>query len=100
MEMQQVITANRTSEPPTKPIPIGASGRLHALGRLLYGEHWITPMAKDLKIHHDIVVKWASGTDELSADHPIFATLEVLLHYHEKGVAKACKVMDMDRNRV
>jgi hypothetical protein len=53
MDMQQAITAKRTSEPPTEPTPIGAVDRLDALGRLLYGEQWITPMARDLKIHPD-----------------------------------------------
>jgi hypothetical protein len=55
-------------------------------------------MAKDLKIQHDTVAEWASGTFELAPDHHIFAALAVLVHYHDKGVARACKVMD--RNQV
>jgi hypothetical protein len=98
MEMQQAITAKRTNEPPIEPTSIRASDRLHALGRLLYGEHWVMPMARDLKIQHDTVAKWASETYGLLPDHPIFAALAVLVHYHDNGVAKACKVMD--RNRV
>ena len=97
MEMQQRITSGQTGEPPVEPASIRASDRLHALGRLLYGEHWIAPMAKNLKIQHDTVAEWASGTYELSPDHSIFAALSVLLHYHDKGVARACKVMDQNR---
>jgi hypothetical protein len=93
--MQQVIAAQRTSEPPTELIPNGAVDRLDALGQLLYGEQWITPMARDLKIHPDMIAEWAWGRRELPPDHPIFAALAVLVHYHEKGVAKARKAMDL-----
>ena len=57
MDMQQAITAKRTSKPPTKLIPIGAVDRLDSLGQLLYGEQWITPMARDLKIHPDMIAR-------------------------------------------
>jgi hypothetical protein len=97
MDMQRAITAKRTSEPPTKLIPNGAGDRLDALGQLLYGQQWITPMARDLKIHPDMIAEWAWGRRELRPDHPIFAALAVLVHYHEKGVAKARKVMDLDQ---
>jgi hypothetical protein len=95
MNVQQAITAKRTSEPATGLIPNGAVGRLDALGRLLYGEQWITPMARDLKIHPDMIAEWAWGRRELPPDHPIFAALAVLVQYHEKGVVKARNVMDM-----
>jgi hypothetical protein len=36
MDMQQAITAKRTSELPTKLTPIGAVDRLGALGRQVY----------------------------------------------------------------
>jgi hypothetical protein len=65
MDMQQAITAKRTSEPPTEPTPIGTVDQLDALGRLLYGEQWITPMARDLKIHPDTLAEWAWGRREL-----------------------------------
>jgi hypothetical protein len=97
MDMQQAITAKRTSEPPGEPTLLSAADRLDALGQRLYGEQWITPMARDLKIHRDTVAEWAWGRRELPPDHPIFAALAVLLHYHDKGVAKACKVMDRHR---
>jgi hypothetical protein len=93
MDMQQAIAAKRTSEPPTEFIPNGAVGRLDALGQLLYGELWITPMARDLKIHPDMIAEWAWGRRELPPDHPIFAALALLVEYHEKGVAKARKIM-------
>jgi hypothetical protein len=93
MDMQQAITAKRKSESPTEPIP--AVNRINALGRLLYGEQWITPMARDLKIHPDMIAEWAWGRRELSSDHPIFAALAVLVEFHEKGITKACKIMDL-----
>src|SRR5262249_46653107 len=95
MDMQQAITAKRTSEPPTEPTPLSAADRLDALGRLLYGDQWITPMADDLKIHRDTVAEWAWGRRELPLDHPIFAALAVLVHYHDKGVAKARKLVEL-----
>ena len=94
MDMQQAITAKRTTKPPTEPTPIGVADRLDALGRLLYGEQWITPMARDLKIHPDMIAEWAWGRRELPPDHPIFAALAVLVHHHDKGVAKAREIMD------
>jgi hypothetical protein len=94
MDMQQAIMAKRTSEPPSEPTPIGAVDRLDALGHLLYGEQWITPMARDLKIHPETIAEWAWRRRELPSDHPIFAALAVLVQYHDKGVAKAHKVMD------
>ena len=97
MDMQQAITAKRKNESPTELIPTGAVDRLDALGQLLYGEQWITPMARDLKLHPDMIAEWAWGRRELRPDHPIFAALAVLVHYHEKGVAKARKVMDLDQ---
>ena len=96
MNVQQAIPAKRTSEPATELIPNGVGGRLDALGRLLYGEQWITPMARDLEIHPDMIAEWAWGRRELPPDHPIFAALAVLVQYHEKGVAKARNVMDMN----
>jgi hypothetical protein len=94
MDMQQAITAKRTTEPPTEPTPIGVADRLDALGRLLYGKQWITPMARDLKIHPDMIAQWAWGRRELPRDHPIFAALSVLVHHHERGVTKARKIVD------
>src|SRR5215467_14626750 len=94
MDMQQEITAKRTSEPPTEPTPVSPVDRLDALGRLLYGEQWITPMARDLKIHPDLLAEWAWGRRELSPDHPIFEALAVLVHYHDKGVAKAREIIE------
>jgi hypothetical protein len=95
MNVQQAITANRASEPATKLIANDAVDRLDALGQLLYGEQWITPMARDLKIHPDMIAEWAWGRRELPSDHPIFAALAVLVGYHEKGTAKARKIMDL-----
>jgi hypothetical protein len=94
MGMQQAITAKRTTKPPTEPTPIGVADRLDALGRLLYGQQWITPMARDLKIDPDMIAEWAWGRRELPPDHPIFAALAVLVHHHDKGVAKAREIMD------
>jgi hypothetical protein len=94
MDVQQAITAKRTTEPPTEPTPIGEADRLDALGRLLYGEQWITPMARDLKIHPDMIAQWAWGRRELPPDHLMFAALSVLVYHHDKGVAKAREIMD------
>jgi hypothetical protein len=94
MEMQQAIIAERTSKPPTAPPPVSAGDRLDALGRLLYGEQWITPMARDIKIHPDILAEWVWGMRELPPDHPIFEALAILVHYHDKGVARAREAMD------
>ena len=58
MDMQQAITAKRKNETPTELIPTGAVDRLDALGQLLYGEQWITPMARDLKLHPDMIAEW------------------------------------------
>jgi hypothetical protein len=93
MDMQQAITAKRTSVPPTQPTG-GAVDRLDALGQLLYGEQWITPMARDLKIHPDTLAEWAWGRRELPPDHPIFWALAILVHYHDKGVARAREAMN------
>jgi hypothetical protein len=97
MDMQEAIALNRTSEPPAEPNPIGAIDRLDALGQLLYGEHWIGPMARDLKICPDTIAKWALGKCELPPDNPIFGALAVLVHYHDKGLAKARQIIDRQR---
>jgi hypothetical protein len=94
MDMRQAIAAKRTSKPLTESTPIGAVDRLDALGQLLYGEQWITPMARDLKIHPDMIAEWAWGRREFPPDHPIFAALAVLVAYRDKGIAKARKIMD------
>jgi hypothetical protein len=94
MDLQQAITAKRTSKPPTELTPLRTVERLDALGKLLYGEHWIVPMARDLKICPDEITQWALGECEMPPDHPIFGALAVLVHYHDKGVARARKVMD------
>jgi hypothetical protein len=39
-----------------------AADRLDALGQMLYGENWITPMARDLNIPRDMISKWALAT--------------------------------------
>jgi hypothetical protein len=93
MDMGQAIPAKRTSKPLTESTPNRAVDRLDALGRLLYGEQWITPMARDLKVNPDTIAEWAWGRRELPVDHPIFAALAVLVAYHDKGAAKARKVM-------
>jgi hypothetical protein len=97
MRMQQAITAKWTSEPATERTPIGAAARLDALGQLLYGEHWVVPMARDLKICQDTITKWALGKCELPSDNPIFAALAVLVDYHDKGLARARRIMDRHR---
>jgi hypothetical protein len=94
MDMQEAVAAKRTIKPPAEPTPIGAIARLDALGQLLYGEHWIAPMARDLKICPDTITKWALGRCDLLPDNPIFGALAVLVHYHDKGLAKARQIMD------
>jgi hypothetical protein len=94
MDMQEAMAAKGTSEPLTVPTSIGATHRLDALGQLLYGEHWIVPMARDLKICPDTITKWALGKCQLLPDNPIFGALAVLVHYHDKGLAKARRIMD------
>jgi hypothetical protein len=96
-DMQQAMTAKRTSEPPAEPTPIGTVDRLDALGQLLYGEHWILPMARDLKICQDTITKWALRKCELPPDDPIFGALAVLVHFREKGLAKARRIIDRHR---
>jgi hypothetical protein len=94
-----LIAARRVDKAPVKPNSIGSSTlRLDALGRLLYGEHWITPMARDLQVCRNTMTNWASGKRELPPDHSIFAALVVLVHFHEKAVAKARRIME--RNRI
>ena len=94
-----LIAARRVDKAPAKPNSIGSSTlRLDALGRLLYGEHWITPMARDLQVSRDTMTNWASGKGELPPDHSVFAALVVLVHFHEKAVAKARRIME--RNRI
>jgi len=95
MDMQQAITAKRKNESPTELIPTGALDLLKALGQLLYREQCITPIARHLQTHPDMIAEWAWGRRELPPDHPIFAALAVLVQYHEKGVAKARNVMDL-----
>jgi hypothetical protein len=77
---------------------IGPVDRLNALGQLLYGEHWIAPMARDLQVCRDTMTNWTSGKRDLSPDHFIFAALDVLVHYHDRGLAKARRIME--RNRI
>jgi hypothetical protein len=72
-----------------------AADRLDALGQMLYGENWVTPMARDLNIPRDMISKWALAKLELPPDHSIFTALACLVHHHDKGVAKACKIMDL-----
>jgi hypothetical protein len=81
--------AKRASKRRTEPTPTGWAGRLDALGQLLYGEQWITPMARDLKIPPDVFTEWAWGRRDLPPDHPIFIALAVMVHHHDKGIAKA-----------
>jgi hypothetical protein len=71
--------------------------RLEGLGQLLYGEQWIAPMARDLQVSRDTVTNWASGKRELPPDHSIFAALPVLIHFHEKAIAKARRIMEGNR---
>jgi hypothetical protein len=97
MDMQEAIALKRMSEPPAEPRPSGAIDRLDALGQLLYGEHWIGPMARDLKICPDTIANWALGKCELPPDNPIFGALAVLVHYHDKGLAKARQIIDRQR---
>jgi hypothetical protein len=94
MHSVQETTAERTNTALIQPVPIGTTHRLNALGQLLYGEHWLIPMARDLKIRLDTMTQWASGKCELPPDHPIFVALAVLVHHHDKGVAKAWQIMD------
>jgi hypothetical protein len=94
MHSLQETIAQRTNKAPIEPVPIGSTDRLHALGRILYGEHWLTPMARDLKIRWDVITNWTSGKSELPADHPIFAALAVLVYRHDKAVAKAREIMN------
>jgi hypothetical protein len=94
-----LIAARRIDKTHAQPISIGSSTlRLAALGRLLYGEHWIMPMARDLQVCRDTMTNWASGKRELPPDHSIFAALPVLVHFHEKAIAKARQITE--RNRI
>jgi hypothetical protein len=90
-----LIAARRVDKASAKPNSIGSSTlRLDALGQLLYGEHWTVPMARDLKICPDTITGWALGKCELPPDHYIFAALVVLVHFHEKAVAKARRIVE------
>ena len=93
MHSLQETTVERTKTALVEPVPIGSTHRLNALGHLLYGEHWLVPMARDLKIRLDTMTQWAYGKCELPPDHPIFIALAVLVHHHDKGVTKACQIL-------
>jgi hypothetical protein len=97
MDLRQAITAKRTGEPPSEPTPMSPADRLDALGQLLYGEHWIAPMARDLKICQNTITEWASGQCELPSDNPIFGALAVLVHYRDKGLPRARQIIDRRR---
>jgi hypothetical protein len=71
--MRWLVAARWADKAPAEPILIGAADRLDAFGQLLYGEHWIMPMARDLQVCQDAMTNWASGKRELPPDHPIFA---------------------------
>jgi hypothetical protein len=92
-----MAAAGRIDKVSAEQIPIGAADRLNALGQLLYGEHWIVPMARDLQVGQDAMMNWASGKRELRPDHSIFAALAVLVPYHDKGIARAREIMDRNR---
>jgi hypothetical protein len=92
-----MAAAGRIDQVTAEPIPFGAADRLNALGQLLYGEHWIVPMARDLQVGQDAMMNWASGKRELRPDHSIFAALAVLVPYHDKGIARAREIMDRNR---
>jgi hypothetical protein len=87
-------TAERTNNALIEPGLAGSTYRLDALGQLLYGEHWGSPMARDLNIPLGTITNWTSGKRELLPDHPIFVALAVLVYHHDKGVARARKIMD------
>jgi hypothetical protein len=42
----------------------------------------------------DTITNWTSGERELLRDNPIFVALAVLVYHHDKGVARARKIMD------
>ena len=75
MHSLQETAAERTNKAPIEPVPFGLTHRLNALGRILYGEHWVPAMARDLKIRQDAITNWLSGKRELPPDHPIFSAL-------------------------
>ncbi len=97
MHSLQETAAERTNKAPIEPVPFGSTHRLNALGRILYGEHWVPAMARDLKIRQDAITNWVSGRRELPPDHPIFSALAVLVHHHDRGVAKAREIMNRNR---
>jgi hypothetical protein len=93
-----LIAARPVDKASAKPNSIGSSTlRLDGFGWLLYGEHWIMPMARDLQVCRDTMTNWASGKRELPPDHSIFAALVVLVHFHEKAVAKARRIVERHR---
>jgi hypothetical protein len=51
-------------------------------------------MARDLKICQHTITKRALGKCELPSDDPIFEALAVLVHYHDKALGKARRIMD------
>jgi hypothetical protein len=51
----------------------------------------------NLQICRDTMTNWALGKRELPPDHSIFAALVVLVHFHEKAVAKARRIMEHNR---
>jgi hypothetical protein len=94
MSTLQAAKAEGLGKAEAEPVAIDAAGRLGALGQALYGEHWMTPMARDLKMRHDTIAAWVAGRRQLPSDHPIFSALVALIHHHDKGVAKARAILD------
>jgi len=74
-----------------------ATDRLQSFGQSLYGEHWLKPMSRDLKIRPDTVAKWMSGKRQ--ADQVIFEALAILFAYHKKAVVKASEILDRNRKK-
>ena len=93
-------TAKLPSAPETPAAKANSSSppdRLQSFGQSLYGEHWLKPMSRDLKIRPDTVAKWMSGKRQ--ADQVIFEALAILFAYHKKAVVKASEILDRNRKK-
>lgn len=74
---------------------------LAEIGRVLYGEHWVSPMAEALHVNADTIRKWLRKPELLTARHGIFDELLTILAARQETMAqhfgKLCKWLKHNR---
>ena len=73
---------------------------LAAIGRLLHGEDWQSPLARDLGVSRESIRRWLNGSQPLSPEHGIWDDVIILVRAQAEESSRRAEALRAVADRI